>query len=384
MNMIYFDNAATTYPKPACVREAVLEAMERYGANPGRSGHKMSMETAVKVYEAREAVADFFGAENVEDVVFTSNCTHAVNFAVKGLVRQGDHIIISDLEHNSVLRPVHALAAKGIASYSIAKVTDNDADATVEAFRRLIRPNTRLIACTHGSNVWGIRLPVEKLGHLAREHELLFLVDAAQTAGVVPIDVQRLGIDFLCAAGHKSMYGPPGTGVLVTPLGSALECCFEGGTGSMSSEFDQPDGMPERLESGTANTCGIIGLGAGVQHIAAKGVTNSYDKSMEVAADIYKGLSEMPKVRLYTRTFERGVHLPVISFNLDGMPSEEVTARLSDMGFATRAGLHCAPLAHMKMGTIKMGAVRISVGNYNTKTQAKQLLAAINRIAVKK
>lgn len=381
MGMIYFDNAATTFPKPKSVRDAVAEAMERYGANPGRSGHKMSMDTAVKVYEAREAVADFFGAENIGDVIFTSNCTHALNFAIKGTVKHGDHIIISDLEHNSVLRPIHALAEKGIASYSVAEVFEGDSDATVEAFRRLIKPNTRMIAVTHASNVWGVRLPIEKLGALAREYDLLFLVDAAQTAGVLPIDMQKLGIDFLCAAGHKSLYGPAGTGVLITPLGAVIDCCFEGGTGSMSSEFGQPTEMPERLESGTVNTSGIIGLGAGVRYVAEHGASNIYRDTMRVAAEIHGGLSKMPKVRLYTNGFKAGTHLPVVSFNIDGIPSEEVTARLSDMGFATRAGLHCAPLAHIKTGTLEIGAVRISVGSMNTRAQAQQLLAAVHRLA---
>lgn len=378
--MIYFDNAATTYPKPGQVKSAVIDAMENYGANPGRSGHKMSLDTAIKVFEAREAAADFFGAENVEDVVFTSNCTHALNFALKGVIRQGDHVIISDLEHNSVLRPVHALSLKGVASYSVAEVVDGDDDATVEAFRKLIRPNTKLIACTHGSNVWGIRLPVERLGELAREHDVLFLVDAAQTAGVVPVDVQRCGIDFLCTAGHKSLYGPPGTGLLVTPLGSVIDCIFEGGTGSMSSDFEQPPGMPERLESGTVNTCGIIGLGAGIKYVSAKGVTNSYNESMGIAREIYENLAAMPKIKLYTKGFEHGRHLPVVSFNIEGIASEEVTGQLSDMGFATRGGLHCAPLAHRKMGTLETGAVRISVGGFNTRTQAGRLISAVKHL----
>lgn len=379
--MTYFDNAATTFPKPRRVRDAVAQAMERYGANPGRSGHKLSMETAVKVYETREAAAEFFGAQAVEDVVFTSNCTHALNFALKGMLEQGDHVIISDLEHNSVLRPVHALASRGIIKYSVAEVSEDDDEKTVEAFRSCINANTRLIACTHGSNVWGIRLPVKKLGQLAQEYDLLFLVDAAQTAGVVPIDMRENKIDFLCTAGHKSLYGPPGTGLLITPLGAALNCSFEGGTGSMSADFNQPDGMPERLESGTVNTSGIIGLGAGISYVREKGIENIYAESMHIGEIIYGGLASIPGVSLYTRGFVHGLHLPVISFNIDGMASEDVTAKLSDMGFATRGGLHCAPIAHRKMNTMDSGAVRISIGSFNTVAQARPLVAAINKIA---
>lgn len=381
--MVYFDNAATTFPKPARVREAVLEAMERYGANPGRSGHRLSMAAAVKVYETREALAEFFGAETVEDVVFTSNCTHALNFAIKGTLRQGDHVIISDLEHNSVLRPVHALASKGIITYDVAEVSEDDDEKTVDAFRKLINPRTKLIACTHGSNVWGLRLPLDKLGKLSQEYDILFMVDAAQTSGVVPIDMAKSKIDFLCTAGHKSLYGPSGTGVLITPLGSAMDTCFEGGTGSMSGDFGQPSGMPERLESGTVNTSGIIGLGAGVSYVREKGIERIYGESMRIGRVIYEGLSSISGVTLYTRGFENGRHLPVISFNIDGMVSEDVTGELSEKGFATRGGLHCAPLAHSKMGTFEFGAVRISVGSFNTAAQAKKLLSAINGLAKK-
>lgn len=375
--MTYFDNAATTFPKPRRVREAVQNAMERYGANPGRSGHRLSLETAIKVYETREAVAEFFGAEAVEDVVFTSNCTHALNFALKGLLKHGDHVIISDLEHNSLSRPVHALAAKGVITYSVAEVSEDDDCRTVDAFRKLIQNDTRLIATTHGSNVWGIRTPIGKLGRLCQENDLLFLVDAAQTAGVVPIDMEKDNIDFLCAAGHKSMYGPSGTGVLVTPLGSALDCCFEGGTGNMSADFDQPTGMPERLESGTVNTSGIIGLGAGLSYIKSRGLDELYDHEMRIAREIYEGLLNIPEIKLYTREFVYGRNLPVVSFNVSGVPSEEVTSKLSDMGFALRGGLHCAPLAHKKMDTLETGAVRISVGGFNKMSEARRLLSAI-------
>lgn len=379
--MIYFDNAATTFPKPKRVRDAVAVAMELYGANPGRSGHKLSMDTAVKVYECREAVAGFFGAQTVEDVVFTLNCTHALNLALKGALKQGDHVIISDIEHNSVLRPVHALSERGVITYSVAEVDETDDDRTVENFKRLILPNTKLIACAHGSNVWGIRSPVEKISRLAAEHDVLFLVDAAQTAGVVPISMETTEIDFLCTAGHKSLYGPSGTGLLITPLGTALTPCFEGGTGTMSADFGQPDGMPERLESGTVNTAGIIGLEAGVAYVREKGVENIFKTSMHVAGEIYEGLSVIKGVRLYTKGFAYDKNLPVVSFNIDGLNSEEVTERLSRTGFATRGGLHCSPLAHKKMGTMESGAVRVSVGSFNTPQQARQLLWAIRNIA---
>lgn len=378
--MIYFDNAATTFPKPRRVYDSVLEAMERYGANPGRSGHKLSLDTAVKVYETRELVASLFHAENPEDVVFTANCTHALNLALKGSLKRGDHVILSDLEHNSVSRPIHALSTKGVITYSVARVYEDDDEKTVQSFRQLIRRNTKMIACTHGSNVWGIRVPIEKLGALAQEYDILLLVDAAQTAGVVPIDMQKSGIDFLCAAGHKSLYGPSGTGILITPLGSAMNCLIEGGTGNLSAQLEQPAGMPERLESGTVNTAGIIGLGAGISYVQEKGVENIYRQSMQLGRKIYEGLGNTKGVTLYTGDFAEGRYLPVISFNIEGMASEDVTAKLSDMGFAVRGGLHCAPFAHEKMGTLESGAVRISIGGFNTKQQAGRLLSAVGKI----
>lgn len=379
--MIYFDNGATTFPKPASVIEAVRQAMEIYGANPGRSGHKLSLDAAVKVFECREAVAQMFGAENVEDVVFTSNCTHAINFALKGLLKNGDHVIISDLEHNSVLRPIHELAVRGIITYSIATVDETDDKKTVESFRWRIRPNTKLIACTHASNAFGVSLPIEKIGKLADAHDILFLVDAAQTAGIVPIDMRKNRIDFLCAPGHKSLYGPPGTGFLITPLGNALDTVFEGGTGSMSADYGQPTIMPDRLESGTVNTSGIIGLNAGISYVREKGIDTIYRQSMQVAGDIHEGLKKISNITLYTEAFIFGRHLPVVSFNIKDMPSENAASAFSDLGFALRGGLHCAPLAHKKMGTIEMGAVRASIGSFNTREEARQFLAAAKQLA---
>lgn len=381
--MIYFDNGATSFPKPARVEQAVIAALRKYGANPGRSGHTMSMDTAIKVYECRELAAKFFGAGEVEDVVFTQNCTQALNMALKGLLEQGDHVIISDLEHNSVLRPVHALAETGVITYSIARVSEDD-DETAELFESCIQPNTRLIACTHGSNVWGIKLPVEKLGDMARRRGLLFLVDAAQTAGVVKIDMKEFGIDFLCTAGHKSLYGPSGTGMLITPLGNVLKTIIEGGTGTMSADYNQPLEMPERLESGTVNTMGIIGLKAGISYVIEKGIDTIYNHGMKIGGLIHERLAHTKNIILYTNGFIHGKHLPVISFNIDGMSSEDTVSRLSDMGFALRGGLHCAPLAHKKMGTLQAGAVRISIGAFNTSEEAVKLCAAIGDIAAGK
>jgi len=340
----------------------------------------MSMDTAIKVFEVRDALASLFGAQNLQDVVFTLNCTHAVNMAVKGALRMGDHVIISDLEHNAVLRPVHALAQRGAITYSIAQ-TFPDHSETLASFARHITPSTRMIACTHASNVFGTVLPIEEIGKLCRERGLLFLVDAAQTAGVLDVKPRDWGIDFLCMAGHKGLYGPSGTGVLITALGSSMQTIIEGGTGSFSGSFDQPDEMPDRLESGTVNTMGILGLGAGVSFVREKTMRALYTHEMKLATEALAMLRDIPGIQLYTPGFGFGSHVPVISFNIAGKPSEETTAALSDKGFALRGGLHCAPLAHQKMGTLETGTARISFGAFNTIEQVVQLCGAINKLA---
>ena len=302
--------------------------MTRYGANPGRSGHDLSVETAKQVYGVRSAAAGLFGADGPEQVVFTQNCTYALNTVIHGLLGQGDHVIISDLEHNSVLRPVHALAQRGIITYSVAE-TSLDDEETVEAFASCIHPNTRAIVCTHGSNVFGFRL-------------------------------------------------------LVTKFGERLRPLTEGGTGSLSADFNQPSFMPDRLESGTLNTAGVIGLGAGIAFLQKRGIEQLARYEMRVAREIYDALREIPGVLLYAPAPKFGRSLPVLSFNIEGMHSEEVTGQLNDAGFALRGGLHCAPLAHRKMGTTEVGAARISIGAFNTVEQGRDLAAAVEEIARKR
>lgn len=377
--MIYFDNAATTFPKPLAVKEALDEAMLRYGANPGRSGHELAAATARQVYQVREKAAAFFNAGDVEHVVFTQNCTYALNMAIKGLLRPGDHVVISDLEHNSVLRPVHALAARGIITYTVAE-TFPDAERTALSFCRAIRPNTRALVTTHASNVFGLKLPIERLGAVARQYGIYYIVDAAQTAGCEPIDIKRMNIDFLCMAGHKGLYGPSGTGMLITPCGESLTPLAEGGTGSVSMDYDQPDFMPDRLESGTLNTSGIIGLGAGIDFVEKCGIQAIASSEMQVLRTVYQGLSKLPDVILYTAFPEEQSQVAVLSFNLRDRSAEEVTELLSDKGFAVRGGLQCSPLAHKKYGTSAGGTVRISAGAFNTVEQGCALVRAVEEI----
>ena len=360
--MIYFDNGATTWPKPPAVRQSILEAMEHYGANPGRAGHEMSIATAVMVTQTRERAAQLFDLPQPEQVIFTQNCTHGLNIAIQGLLRPGDHVIISDLEHNSVLRPVYRLAKEGTISFDIAVTVPGDPDATVEAFARCIRPCTRLMVCTHGSNVFGFVQPVRQLAGLAREKGILFLVDAAQTAGLLEIPMTKWGIDYLCTAGHKGLYGPSGTGLLLVNNEQLPRPLMVGGTGSLSAKGEQPDFLPDALESGTVNTAGIIGLGAGLAFLQEKGLESIRHREMTLVHRLWRGLESLPGVELYGDAPQ----LPVVSFTVRGQASEETAAGLDQRGAAVRAGLHCAPLAHNKMGTMERGTVRASLGAFNT------------------
>ena len=264
--MIYLDNAATTYPKPQSVANATLYALKKLGANPGRSGHNMSINAALEIYECRKSIAKFFNAKGPECVVFTLNCTHAINLVFKGLLKPGDHVVVSCLEHNAITRPLKALEEKGI-TFSEAKVFPGDNEATLDSFRNAINSKTVLIACTHASNVWGIRLPISRICAMAHEYGIPMLVDAAQSAGHIPIDLQETQIDYLCLAGHKGLYGPMGTGILITSRGEDLPTIIEGGTGINSETYLQTDVMPEKFESGTQNLIGIAGLHAGIKFL---------------------------------------------------------------------------------------------------------------------
>lgn len=378
--MIYFDNAATTFPKPNHVRKGLEKYFCSCGANPGRAGHKMAMDTAMEIYSAREEVAKLFGMNDGENIVFTVNCTHAINQAICGVIRQGDHIIISDMEHNSVWRTVHSLQERGMATYSIAQIYPEDIQATVESYKSLIQQNTKLICCIHGSNVFGTRLPVEELCVLAHSQGIMIMVDAAQTAGVLDIDMQNTPFDMLCTAGHKSLYGPTGTGILATRCGEQLMPMMYGGTGSNSVQPMQPDFMPDHLESGTLNTLGIIGLRAGVSFVSSMTTARIYEHEISVCRYIYCELKNYKNVTLYTPIPEYGKSLPVLSFNCGDYTGEETAAKLSEKGFALRGGLHCSPLAHNKMGTIDRGTARISPGCFNSYKDAEKLCSAIKNL----
>ncbi|WP_322170076.1 aminotransferase class V-fold PLP-dependent enzyme [Acutalibacter caecimuris] len=378
--MIYLDNSATSYPKPMAVRQAMSQAMVEYGANPGRGGFPMSMRTGQAVYACRKAAAALFGAAGPECVVFQPSCTHALNLVMKGLLRPGDHVVVSDLEHNAVMRPLTALAEKGV-SFTAAKVTPGDNDETMNAFRAAMTPKTRLLVCTHASNVFGVRTPVERLAALCHQYGAKICVDAAQSAGILPLNIGDSGVDYLCCAGHKGLFGPMGTGLLVLrDSEDKLGTLVEGGTGTQSMSLLQPDAPPERYEPGTLNVPGIIGLGAGIRFVLKQTPERIYQEEMARVGHLYRQLNRLKKVRLYTPPPAAPYFTPVLSFNVEGMSSEEVGGILARQDIAVRCGLHCTPTAHKKMGTEEGGTVRVSPSIFTKTEELNALVRAVGRI----
>lgn len=380
--MTYLDNAATTYPKPLIVQRAVQDALAVYGGNPGRGGHDMAMRVSEKIYSVRAAAAAFFHTQ-AEKVVFTQNCTTALNMAIKGVMRQGGHVILSCLEHNAVFRPIYKLSQEGVCSYSIAEVFEGDDEATAASFAACIRPDTRAIVCTHASNVSGAVLPLERIGQLCRKRGLVFLVDAAQSAGVLPLDMEQMSIDLLCMPGHKGLYGAAGSGMLLLRGDLELDTILEGGTGSLSAEPEQPDFYPDRLEAGTVNTPGILSIGAGLDFIRSKGRENIYRHEFQLCRELFQALSVMPGVRMPISSFVYGKNAPIVSFVLEDEDSEQTAQRLNRCGFALRGGLHCAPLAHEHYHTLDCGLVRFAPSAFTTRFQLKDFISKLQIIRKK-
>ena len=375
--LIYLDNSATTYPKPQSVVQAMGRAVVQYGANPGRGGFNMSVRTGEAVYACRRDIAALLGAQGPECVVFQLNCTQALNLVLKGTLKEGDHVVVSDMEHNAVMRPMTALSARGV-TYTAASVVPGDNDATLDSFRKAMNPRTKLLVCTQASNVFGVRVPVERLAALCHQYGAKICVDAAQSAGVVPINMQESGIDYLCCAGHKGLYGPMGVGILAfRDPQDKLETIIEGGTGTQSQSLLQPDDPPERYEAGTVNVPGIVGLREGVRFVTARGPESIYREEMKKAAYLHRALSGLKKVRLYTPEPQAPWYVPVVSFNVEGVPSEEVGDYLARRNIAVRCGLHCAPCAHHKFGTEEGGTVRASVSVFTKRQELDALTRAV-------
>jgi cysteine desulfurase family protein len=378
--VIYLDNAATTYPKPPQVYRVWQHAMSAYGANPGRSGHSFSVQTSQAVYDARAKCAELFGADP-ENTVFTLNCTHALNMAIKGIARKGAHFVASDMEHNAVIRPIYAAAEHFGGSYSLFEAVE-DEEQTVWNAERAIKPNTVALICTAASNVIGLRTPIEGLAALCRRKRICFILDAAQGGGVLPIRLSS-GINIICAAGHKGLYGPMGTGLMISDGSFPLNTIIEGGTGSASESIIQPDFSPDRFESGTINTAGVIALGAGAEFVGRKGTSAILAHEIALCERFCAGAERIRGVKLYNRIDgeNAALYAPVVSFNIEGVPSAQTADELSKNGIFMRGGLHCAPLAHKKIGTLDGGTVRFSPSVFSTPQEVDALVRSLSVMA---
>ena len=376
--MIYFDNAATTLQKPECVLRAVIEAMGTFG-NPGRGVHEPALAASRAVYETRCALAQLFHGENPANIAFTANATAALNIAIKGTLNPGDHVITTAMEHNSVLRPLYELEDRG-AELTILPADDRGR-IDYNAFSAAIRDNTRAIVCTHGSNLTGNLLDIGKIGTIAKAHGLLFVVDASQTAGVFPIDVQKMDIDILCFTGHKGLLGPQGTGGLYVREGVDVRPLLTGGSGVQSHSKTHPAQMPTALESGTLNAHGLAGLNAGVRWLLETGIDTLRQKELDLMWAFYEGVREIPEITVYG-DFSARERCPIVSLNVRDYDSSQVSdALFSQYGIATRPGAHCAPLMHDALGTGSRGGVRFSFSHYNTMEEIKIAIAALREIA---
>lgn len=383
-NILYFDNAATSWPKPEATVRAVDSCLREMGGSPGRSGHSLSIDAGRVIFNAREALAGLLGIDDPLRIVLTKNATEALNIAVVGLLKPGDHVITSSMEHNSVMRPLRAMEANGVELTVIpcSAAGELDPGAVVLA----IKKNTKAIFLTHASNVTGTIIPVADIGRIAREHGLVFCVDAAQTAGALPIDIGAMDIDLLAFTGHKSLFGPQGTGGLYIrkDLEQFISPLMRGGTGSRSEYEEQPNFMPDKFESGTPNTSGYAGLTAGIDFILSQGLNtiNAYEKSLTKL--FLQGIGAVDKVTIYGRK-DASRRIAVVSFNIQGIDPAKAALELDErFGIMSRSGIHCAPSAHKTIGTFPVGTVRFSFSYFNTVEEINQAVDAVRSLANQK
>lgn len=376
--MIYLDNAATTMHKPKEVIDAVVEAMTSLG-NAGRGGNEASLSAARIIYDAREKLCRFFNGEDPRQIVFTGNSTESLNIAIKGLLEPGDHVITTMLEHNSVLRPLYEMEKKGVALTIIR--ADKKGRFSLEEMEAAIRPETKMIVCTNGSNLTGNYVDIGKVGEMAHRHDVLFVVDASQTAGVFPIDVRNMQVDVLCFTGHKGLLGPQGTGGMYVREGLAIRPLKSGGSGVQTYSKTHPREMPTALEAGTLNGHGIAGLRAAVEYIEKTGLDVIRAKEQELMWRFYEGVKEIPGVTVYG-DFHSRERCAIVSLNIGDYDSSEVSdALLTEYGISTRPGGHCAPLMHEALGTVEQGAVRFSFAHSNTEEEVDIAINAVRELA---
>ncbi len=375
---IYLDNAATTFPKPECVYKAMDATLRETGVSPNRGGYRQSLDAARILFAARESLACLFGVEDSSRFIITHSATESLNLAVNGLLRNGDHVVTTTMEHNSLARPLHAASSSGV---DVTWVDgDHDGYVSVDSILKAVTPETRLVAMTHCSNVTGALNPIAEIGSILKSRGITFLLDASQSAGTVPIDIPALNVDLFAAPGHKGMYGPQGTGFLYIGEGIELKPLLVGGTGGGSTELTPPDELPERFESGTLNIAGIAGLKAGADFIASRGVASIQRHELLLVNSLLEGLLANNAVRVFNADISkpRG---SVVSFAVKGVDPSLVGFMLDrDFDIAVRVGLHCAPLAHRTIGSYPEGTIRVSPGIFNTKDDIDQFLAALKVI----
>ena len=377
-SMIYMDNAATTVRKPVQVKEAVLAALDTMG-NAGRGASDPALDASRVIYGTREKLAGLFHAESPSRIVFTVNSTESLNIAIKGLCDPGDHVITTVLEHNSVLRPLYECRERGTALTILG--CDEKGNISYEEMERAVRPETKMIVCTHASNLTGNMIDLERVHAIAKRHGLLLIVDASQTAGVWEIDVQKLGIDVLCFTGHKGLLGPQGTGGMYVRSGVEIRPLLSGGSGIDTYNTHHPAQMPTALEAGTLNGHGIAGLGAAVSYITEIGPDTIWERELALMQRFYQGISGIPGVKVYG-DFSTKDRAAIVSFNIGDYDSSEVSDELNvRYGIVTRPGAHCAPLMHQALGTVDQGAVRFSFSHFNTEEEVDAAVRAVKELA---
>lgn len=376
--MIYLDNAATTMHKPKEVIDAVVCAMSSMG-NAGRGANEASLSASRIIYDTREKLCRFFHGENPRQIVFTNNSTESLNIAIKGLLNPGDHVITTMLEHNSVLRPLYEMKEKGVGLTIIE--SDKNGRFRLEDMEAAIRPNTKMIVCTNGSNLTGNYVPLKPVGELAKKHDILFAVDASQTAGVFPIDVQDMMIDVLCFTGHKGLLGPQGTGGMYVKEGIKIRPLKTGGSGVQTYSKTHPAEMPTALEAGTLNGHGIAGLHAAMSYLEETGVDHIRAREQELMWRFYEGVKDIPEITIYG-DFSTKERCAIVTLNIGEYDSSEVSdALLTEYSISTRPGGHCAPLMHEALGTVEQGAVRFSFSHYNTEEEVDTAIEAVRELA---
>ncbi|MBE5818682.1 MAG: aminotransferase class V-fold PLP-dependent enzyme [Clostridiales bacterium] len=377
--MFYFDNAATSWPKPATVINEAVNCIVKHGANPNRSGHTMAHEAGQKILNTRKRLCFLFNTDDPFEYIFTHNTTYALNFAIKGVLKSGMHAIATSLEHNSVLRPLFTLKDQGV-SVDIVNC-DRQGMISPKQFEAAIKSNTRLVVITHCSNVLGTIQPIEELCQIAHKHSALVLIDAAQSAGCIPLDIKNTDADMVAMPAHKSLYGLQGNGVLYVKKGTPITPLIQGGTGSESKILTQPDIMPDMLEAGTQNFPGIAALGEAIRFIQSVGINKIRNHEVALAKYFRDGLSKIDSVKTYGRS-DIETSSGIVTFNIDNKDPSTVESILDKKySIAVRSGLHCAPLAHMSIGTYETGAVRFSFGYYNDEKQIEYAIRAIREIA---